>query len=155
MTIIHIAAALIEDASGRVLLVRKAGTRFFMQAGGKIEPGEDAATALCRELEEEIGLVVSPADLRPLGHFDAPAANEPDHRVDAHVFHLRTGHDPVPAAEIEEVIWVDPAAPIPLPVAPLTRDHILPCWREMGTEPRSGRRSFRSVFPSPLERGEG
>jgi 8-oxo-dGTP pyrophosphatase MutT (NUDIX family) len=37
---IRIAAALIDDDSGRMLLVRKAGTPWFMQAGGKIEPGE-------------------------------------------------------------------------------------------------------------------
>ena len=42
------------DGAGHVLLVRKADTRFFMQAGGKIEPGEEPAAALVRELHEEI-----------------------------------------------------------------------------------------------------
>lgn len=37
---IRIAAALIDDDTGQLLLVRKAGTRWFMQAGGKIEDGE-------------------------------------------------------------------------------------------------------------------
>src|SRR5260363_195441 len=59
MTVIPIAAALIEDGAGHVLLVRKADTRFFMQAGGKIEPGEEPAAALVRELHEEIGLIVA------------------------------------------------------------------------------------------------
>lgn len=57
-SIIRVAAALIEDGAGRLLLVRKAGTSCFMQAGGKIEPGEDPAAALLRELDEEIGLRV-------------------------------------------------------------------------------------------------
>ncbi|MCT8000799.1 NUDIX domain-containing protein [Sphingomonas sanguinis] len=130
MTVIHIAAALIEDRAGHVLLVRKASSRFFMQAGGKIEPGEEPAAALARELNEEIGLIVAPSEFRPLGRFSAPAVNEPDHRVDAHVFHLCTDHDPVPAAEIAEALWVDPAEADALPLAPLTRDHILPRHRQ-------------------------
>ena len=75
MTVIRIAAALIDDGAGRLLLVRKAGTRFFMQAGGKIEPGETPAAALIRELDEEIGLKVAEADLSPIGRFSAAAAN--------------------------------------------------------------------------------
>lgn len=131
MTVIHIAAALIEDGAGRVLLVRKAGSGFFMQAGGKIEPGEAPADALVRELDEEIGLTVAPSQLRPLGRFSAAAANEPDHRVDAHVFTLRSDHEPVPAAEIAEARWVFLDAVGSMPLAPLTRDHILPAWRNM------------------------
>ncbi|WP_408734888.1 NUDIX domain-containing protein [Asaia platycodi] len=40
MRVIHIAAALLHDGAGRLLLVRKHGTVAFMQPGGKIEPGE-------------------------------------------------------------------------------------------------------------------
>jgi len=47
---IWIAAALIEDGEGRLLLIRKAGTEWFMQAGGKIEDGESPLAALRREL---------------------------------------------------------------------------------------------------------
>jgi 8-oxo-dGTP pyrophosphatase MutT (NUDIX family) len=49
---IRIAAGLIVDHAGRVLLVRKRGTQTFMQAGGKIEPHESPVEALARELEE-------------------------------------------------------------------------------------------------------
>lgn len=70
-------AAVITDADGRLLLVRKAGTTAFMQPGGKPEAGEDAAQTLIRELAEEIGLRLQPSDLTPLGEFTAPAANEP------------------------------------------------------------------------------
>lgn len=132
--VIRIAAALIEDGTGRVLLVRKAGSRFFMQAGGKIEPGEVPAAALARELHEEIGLIVAPADLQPIGRFSADAANEAGTRVDAHVFRLRTDHQPVPAAEIAEALWVSRQEADALPLAPLTRDHILPWYREALTQ---------------------
>ncbi|WP_306996857.1 NUDIX domain-containing protein [Sphingomonas sp. SORGH_AS_0879] len=130
MTVIRIAAALIEDSAGRLLLVRKTGTRFFMQAGGKIELGETPAAALVRELDEEIGLTIAEDALRPVGRFSAAAANEPGHQVDATVFHLCVDHDPVPAAEIAEAIWVDVDSVEAMPIAPLLREHILPCWRD-------------------------
>lgn len=129
--VLRIAAALIEDGAGRLLLVRKAGTSCFMQAGGKIEPGEDPAAALVRELDEEIGLRVGVDDLRLIGRFSAVAANEPGHRIDATVFHLRSTHVPVPAAEIEEAMWVDSDMAETMTLAPLLRDHILPRWRQM------------------------
>lgn len=47
---IHIAAAVLMDDNERLLLVRKRGTEYFMQPGGKIEPGEEALSALVREL---------------------------------------------------------------------------------------------------------
>jgi len=34
-----------------------------------------------------------------------------------------------PAAEIDQVVWVDPLALPDLPFAPLTRDHVLPLAR--------------------------
>jgi len=63
---IRIAAALIDDDAGRLLLVRKAGTKWFMQAGGKIEDGETPVSALRRELREEIGLTLDDGDARHL-----------------------------------------------------------------------------------------
>jgi 8-oxo-dGTP diphosphatase len=126
---IHIAAALIIGSDRRTLLVRKAGTRMFMQPGGKLEPGETAAAAVVRELAEELGLVVAASSLTDLGSFEAVAANEPDARVLARCFLLETGAPVAPAREIEELLWIDPFAPPAVPLAPLTADHILPLWR--------------------------
>lgn len=128
---IQIAAALINDDKGRLLVVRKAGTEWFMQAGGKIENGESPLSALRRELSEEIGLMLADGDARYLGRYSAPAANEPDHIVEAEVFHVRTQHDPITRSEIEEAIWVDHVTATTLPLAPLTRDHILPLSRTL------------------------
>jgi 8-oxo-dGTP pyrophosphatase MutT (NUDIX family) len=125
VTVIRIAAAVIRDRRGRTLLVRKRGTAAFMQAGGKIEPGETPAAALARELAEELGLEIEAAALAPLGRFAAPAANEPGCTVEAELFALDVESAVTPTAEIAEALWIDPAAPPPIPLAPLTRDHAL------------------------------
>ncbi|UZS66675.1 NUDIX hydrolase [Pseudomonas syringae] len=128
MKIIRIAAALLIGADGRTLLVRKRGTQAFMQPGGKIEPGEPAPQALARELEEELGLIVDPAQAVFLGEFTAPAANEPGFEVNCQLYEVRTDAQAVPAAEIEEVLWVDADSYAGLQLAPLTRDLILPLY---------------------------
>jgi 8-oxo-dGTP diphosphatase len=131
MKVIQIAAALLIGTDGRTLLVRKRGTTAFMQPGGKIEPGEPPAVALARELEEELGLLIDPAQAGYLGSFAAPAANEPGFEVRCELFEVRIDGDVVPAAEIEEVVWISADSHPELPLAPLTRDSILPIYREM------------------------
>jgi len=102
-----------------------------MQAGGKIEDGESALDALRRELSEEIGLSLTDKGVRHLGRYSASAANEPDHIVEAEVFHVRVRHVPNTQSEIEEAVWVDQAEAEAMPLAPLTRDHILPLARKL------------------------
>ncbi|MNZ69187.1 hypothetical protein D3C78_874790 [compost metagenome] len=127
--IIRIAAALLIGPDGRTLLVRKRGTQAFMQPGGKIEAHELPVHALARELEEELGLLIDPAHAGFLGQFSAPAANEPGFVVQADIFQLTVDVPVSPAAEIEEVIWIDPASDGDVLLAPLTRDLILPFYR--------------------------
>lgn len=98
--IIHIAAALLLNAQGQTLLVRKRGTTAFMQPGGKIEAHELPVHALARELEEELGLQIDPAQAIFLNSFSAPAANEPGFIVHAEIFQLTIDTDVCPAAEI-------------------------------------------------------
>jgi 8-oxo-dGTP pyrophosphatase MutT (NUDIX family) len=128
--LIRVAAALVLDPAGQTLLVRKRGTTAFMQPGGKIEAHELPVHALARELEEELGLQIDPAQAAFLGQFSAPAANEPGFVVQAQIFQLTIDTEVMPAAEIEEVIWVDPATDPVVELAPLTRDLILPFYRQ-------------------------
>jgi 8-oxo-dGTP diphosphatase len=123
---IRIVAALICDDAGRVLLVRKRGTSAFMQPGGKRDACEDDISALSREIFEELGCVLVPGSIRSLGEFDAIAANEPGFRVQASLYRAEVTGDIAPSQEIDEAIWIDPASPPDIPLAPLTRDHVLP-----------------------------
>ncbi|MFK3797780.1 MULTISPECIES: NUDIX hydrolase [unclassified Pseudomonas] len=131
MKVIRIAAALLIGADGRTLLVRKRGTQAFMQPGGKIDAGESPAEALARELNEELGLVVAAEKAQFLGEFSAVAANEPGFEVNCQLYRLDVDQAVNPAAEIEEVVWVDSGNLDHLHLAPLTRDSILPLYRSL------------------------
>lgn len=57
---IHVLAAVITDARGRILLTRRTEGRdlagLWEFPGGKLEPGETPEEALARELQEELGI---------------------------------------------------------------------------------------------------
>ena len=122
-------AALIADDQGRVLLVRKRGSAFFIHPGGKREPGEAALQTLARELREELGVALRPGSAQLLGHFEERAANEPGRRVRAEVYVAQVDGTPAPGSEIEELRWLPPRPPFGVAVAPLSEGHILPAWR--------------------------
>jgi 8-oxo-dGTP pyrophosphatase MutT (NUDIX family) len=133
---IHVSAAVILDEEGRALVVRKEGTTRFMQPGGKPEPGESAAQTLARELDEELGLEVDVAGLRPLGTFVSDAANEPGHRVVASAFALTIDPSEVAVqAELAELRWITRDDIGTLPLAPLSVEHLLPlAWPDLASD---------------------
>lgn len=105
--LIRVAAVVFRDGEGRVLTVRKRGTERFMLPGGKPEAGEEFIDTAAREVDEELGLDVTPDDLDALGRFSSDAANEPGHALESHVFTYRGVLTQVPAvaAEIDELRW--------------------------------------------------
>lgn len=54
------------------------------------------------------------------------AANEPERQVHAAVYSVDVAGAVEARAEIDEIVWIDPAAPPDIQLAPLTRDHVLP-----------------------------
>lgn len=57
---------IVHDAAGRLLLIRRAnepGRGLWSVPGGRVEPGENDASALVREMLEETGLRVRPGRL--------------------------------------------------------------------------------------------
>lgn len=137
MSRIRVAAlALVRpDAGGEALLVvRKRGSARFMLPGGKFEDRESDAACLARELREELGLTFDPEAAVRLGRFEAEAANEPGHIVEATVYRQAAGAglNPVCGAEIEETAWLalnDTAGEPAMPLAPLLTQELLPRLR--------------------------
>lgn len=121
-----VSAVCVFDDAGRLLTVRKRGTGMFMHPGGKPEAGETAVQAAARELAEEVGIVLDPRDLQLMGVWVAAAANEAATDIEATVFTAPGTWTARPSAEIAEIRWLDLDAELPLDLAPLLTDHILP-----------------------------
>lgn len=130
--VITVAAAIIFNAQGQALLARKRNTEFFMQVGGKLEANESAQQGLLREIQEEIG--VAARIVKDLGIVETVAANEANHRLLAHLFHVELLGDAQASAELAEIQWVNVFAPIDLALAPLTERYILPYIRQQCAE---------------------
>ena len=113
----------------RVLVVRKRGTRAFMQPGGKLNDGECHLTALARELREELRCSFEPASPVFLGTFTSAAANEEGCVVEAALYCVELAGLIEAASEIEEIAWLSLHPPPEFELAPLTLEHVLPLAR--------------------------
>jgi 8-oxo-dGTP pyrophosphatase MutT (NUDIX family) len=110
-------SAIVEDGDGRVILVRHSYQPGWHLPGGGVERGEPPASAILRELREEIGLLKSDAPelvgifTRRVGFVTNTIAL---YRVCNAEFEFK------PNYEIREIMRADPAAPPP-DTAPGTR----------------------------------
>ena len=128
---VRVSAAVVVDAHGRALVVRKHGAAVFQQPGGKPDPGETPLDAVVREVAEETGIVADPAEFEPLGRYADAAANEPGHVVVADAYLLRVAVGAASAAaEIAELRWIGEDDVDATPLAPLSRNHLIRhAWR--------------------------
>jgi len=108
-TVVLVAACALIDADGRVLIAQRppgkpmAGLWEF--PGGKVDPNERPEDALIRELEEELGIVVSEACLAPLTF--ASHTYEDFHLL-MPLFVCRRWQGIVTAREGQTLAWVRP-----------------------------------------------
>lgn len=119
-TPIKVSAVALFNADGELLTVRKRGTSKYMLPGGKPGSGESARACAIREILEEVGVVLRPEELIDLGHWVAPAANEPQTDVHAAVFSYgRVVGEVHIQAEIDAKRWIDPRGSVADDYAPL------------------------------------
>jgi mutator protein MutT len=112
----------------RKLLHEKSfGKPAFIAPGGRIETGETAEQALVRELKEEFTIDVKEEDLAPFDIFTAEAANHPGQKVHMEVFTVKQWQGEIkPAAEVEEMLWLDSNLPKDIVVGSISAHEIIP-----------------------------
>jgi 8-oxo-dGTP diphosphatase len=94
--------------SGRILLVRKRHSAFYILPGGKPEKGEGDLCALHREISEELGCQIDAGSVVFLGAFSDRAAGSPDVTVTVRLYGGDLVGTPTPNSEIEEICWFCP-----------------------------------------------
>ena len=124
LPVVPIVGAALIDPRGLVLLQQRPQGRamagLWEFPGGKIAEGETPEAALCRELEEELGIVVIASDLEAFGFAS--------HRYDS--FHIllllwtcRRWQGTPTSRESQAIAWVAPSQmndyPMPAADAPL------------------------------------
>lgn len=131
-TPLPVACAAILDDSGRVLLAQRPAHKHLPLKwefpGGKIEPGEGAADALVREIQEELGCTIATlaALTRSVHQYESFSIE-----LQAFVCRLEESGEPPTPHEHAALAWVEPRmlpdydlAPADLPVADALRQHL-------------------------------
>ena len=136
VSLVEVAVGVVRRA-GRVLVTRRktgqimAGWWEF--PGGKLESGESAASAVTRELCEEIGLEVQVVAALPTLRHDYPHA-----QVRLNVFLVEAAVGEPQALEVADCRWVGRAELAELDMLPGNRDlvvHLLDHWAELVLAP--------------------
>lgn len=132
MKTLFLANALLTNTEGKLLVVRKQHSPFYMMPGGKIEAGETPFETLQRELVEELDLSIRSEDAVYLGKHTAIAVNEANTRVHSTIYHVHTSRNYFRAlAEIAEVQWLSKTDYQSYRLAHLLEEFSLPIWLQM------------------------
>ena len=128
-SVLHVVAYAVVD-NRQLLTVRKKNTHKFMFPGGKFRPGENAETAIQREVREELSCEIAPGSMKMLGKYVTTAANEANTQLIATVFQGDLLGRPIASNEIAELKWIPiVAADYSVELAPLLTDCVLPDLR--------------------------
>lgn len=97
-------AGLLVIQNRKLLLAFSKNKQCFYLPGGKVDAGETARQALCREIEEELNLSLNEDELVYYTHISAPAYGENNGLImEQDCFLLNKIVEPVPSAEVGEV----------------------------------------------------
>lgn len=97
-------AGLLIIQNRKLLLAYSRNKNCFYLPGGKIDEGETAAKALCREIAEEMNVTINEHELKYHTHIAAPAYGEENGIImEQDCFFLHRGIAPKASAEIGEL----------------------------------------------------
>jgi len=109
LPVLQVVAGLIEHNRKILICQRKPGGRHPLKwefPGGKVEPGEDPAAALERELHEELGI---DAEIGPeIAHYDVRYGDGPI--LHLHFFAVKEFRGELRNLDFAQIAWVDRAA---------------------------------------------
>lgn len=92
---------------GRILASRSEGKTLYYIPGGKRMPEESETTALIREIQEEMDVLLRADSIVLLGIFEAPADDQPPGtQVRLSCFTAQYNGTLKPASEIREIVWL-------------------------------------------------
>jgi 8-oxo-dGTP diphosphatase len=155
-SLIHVAAAAVFDARGRVLIARRHEHRhqggLWEFPGGKVETGESVTAALRRELQEEVGITVREA--RPLIRVRHDYG---DKAVLLDVWRVDAFDGEAHGREGQPLAWVGPEAltgyDFPAANAPIVSAVRLPARYLITPEPDPDLEAFLATLAACLRRG--
>src|SRR5580765_8992009 len=97
-------AGLLLILNRKLLLAYSKNKQCFYLPGGKLDDGETAVQALCREIAEELNIAITEPDLEYYTHITAPAYGEERGTImEQDCFILSQPVSPKPSAEIGEL----------------------------------------------------
>jgi len=103
------AAVWLHQQDDQILGVRPHGSDVFYLPGGMPEPGESYAQAAAREVREETGMTIDPANLHETTRIEDDAHGRPGVRVRLICFEGPATGTPVAGDdEIAEIAWLPP-----------------------------------------------
>ena len=142
-TAVHVVAIALIDGRGRILLQkRRAGGRhggLWEFPGGKIEPGETPESALIREIAEELGIAVAPADLCAEGEVaENPAPGSDRLPLVLKLYRCARWCGEPCCLDAEEIGWFTPVEAAMLAVPPLDRPFVERLGAIVAGVPRAG-----------------
>ena len=117
-TMLEVVAVALTDVDGRTLLQRRRADRqhggLWEFPGGKVEAQETAIAALIREVDEELGVRLDPADLTWLAQAEDAAAG-----LVISLYTCRCWQGAVQCLDAEAIGWFAPHELGALPMPPL------------------------------------